>query len=135
MVHDPLVALETLISLGFERVLTSGCDSSALEGLSLIKRLAEQVSVCCVPLGYCGCSLALPAGSCSMASLIPGKDFCQGVLAFPLLLGFHLFPRVHVGWAPKSPTAKTVWVLACRFRAGGGIWFQSWCNEPMQTAE
>ncbi|NWH30059.1 CUTC protein, partial [Chloropsis hardwickii] len=43
MVHDPLVALETLISLGFERVLTSGCDSSALEGLSLIKRLAEQV--------------------------------------------------------------------------------------------
>ncbi|NXE03575.1 CUTC protein, partial [Lophotis ruficrista] len=45
MVHDPLVALETLISLGFERVLTSGCDSSALEGLSLIKRLAEQVRV------------------------------------------------------------------------------------------
>ncbi|XP_051473617.1 copper homeostasis protein cutC homolog isoform X4 [Apus apus] len=42
MVHDPLVALETLISLGFERVLTSGCDSSALEGLSLIKRLVEQ---------------------------------------------------------------------------------------------
>ncbi|NXU54345.1 CUTC protein, partial [Turnix velox] len=43
MVHNPLVALETLISLGFERVLTSGCDSSALEGLSLIKRLTEQV--------------------------------------------------------------------------------------------
>uniref|UniRef100_A0A8B9BE56 Copper homeostasis protein cutC homolog n=1 Tax=Anser brachyrhynchus TaxID=132585 RepID=A0A8B9BE56_9AVES len=43
MVHDPQVALETLISLGFERVLTSGCDSSALEGLSLIKKLAEQV--------------------------------------------------------------------------------------------
>uniref|UniRef100_A0A493T1G4 Copper homeostasis protein cutC homolog n=1 Tax=Anas platyrhynchos platyrhynchos TaxID=8840 RepID=A0A493T1G4_ANAPP len=42
MVHDPQVALETLISLGFERVLTSGCDSSALEGLSLIKKLAEQ---------------------------------------------------------------------------------------------
>ncbi|ETE66835.1 Copper homeostasis protein cutC-like protein [Ophiophagus hannah] len=27
---------------GFERVLTSGCDSSALEGLPLIKRLIEQ---------------------------------------------------------------------------------------------
>ncbi|NXD75526.1 CUTC protein, partial [Halcyon senegalensis] len=54
MVHDPLVALETLISLGFERVLTSGCDSSALEGLSLIKRLAEQVmpSVLCVTWGF-----------------------------------------------------------------------------------
>ncbi|XP_015279488.1 PREDICTED: copper homeostasis protein cutC homolog isoform X1 [Gekko japonicus] len=42
MVYDPLAALETLISLGFERVLTSGCDSSALEGLPLIKRLTEQ---------------------------------------------------------------------------------------------
>ncbi|CAI5654083.1 copper homeostasis protein cutC homolog isoform X2 [Oreochromis aureus] len=36
------VALEALISLGFERVLTSGCDSSALEGLPLIKRLVDQ---------------------------------------------------------------------------------------------
>ncbi|NXJ71657.1 CUTC protein, partial [Rostratula benghalensis] len=52
MVHDPLVALETLISLGFERVLTSGCDSSALEGLSLIKRLAEQVSDALVTMGF-----------------------------------------------------------------------------------
>ncbi|XP_075468422.1 copper homeostasis protein cutC homolog isoform X1 [Ascaphus truei] len=42
MVYDPAVAMETLISLGFERVLTSGCDSSALEGLPLIKRLVEQ---------------------------------------------------------------------------------------------
>ncbi|XP_039631001.1 copper homeostasis protein cutC homolog [Polypterus senegalus] len=42
MVHDPVVATETLISLGFERVLTSGCDATALEGLPLIKRLVEQ---------------------------------------------------------------------------------------------
>uniref|UniRef100_W5KCX0 Copper homeostasis protein cutC homolog n=1 Tax=Astyanax mexicanus TaxID=7994 RepID=W5KCX0_ASTMX len=42
MVHDPAVALETLVSLGFERILTSGCDASALEGLPLIKRLVEQ---------------------------------------------------------------------------------------------
>lgn len=54
MVHDPQLALETLISLGFERVLTSGCDSSALEGLSLIKKLAEQVSAPYMPLGYYG---------------------------------------------------------------------------------
>lgn len=43
MVHDPVVALETLVSLGFQRVLTSGCDASALEGLPLIKRLIDQV--------------------------------------------------------------------------------------------
>ncbi|XP_045709788.1 copper homeostasis protein cutC homolog [Phyllostomus hastatus] len=42
MVHDPMAALETLLTLGFERVLTSGCDSSALEGLPLIKRLVDQ---------------------------------------------------------------------------------------------
>lgn len=42
MVHDPTIALETLVSLGFQRVLTSGCDSSALEGLPLIKRLIDQ---------------------------------------------------------------------------------------------
>ncbi|XP_070801574.1 copper homeostasis protein cutC homolog isoform X1 [Pituophis catenifer annectens] len=42
MVCDPVTAMETLISIGFERVLTSGCDSSALEGLPLIKRLTEQ---------------------------------------------------------------------------------------------
>uniref|UniRef100_A0A8D2ZQ68 Copper homeostasis protein cutC homolog n=1 Tax=Scophthalmus maximus TaxID=52904 RepID=A0A8D2ZQ68_SCOMX len=40
--HDPAVALETLVSLGFERVLTSGCDSSALEGLPVIKRIIDQ---------------------------------------------------------------------------------------------
>ncbi|XP_045047378.2 copper homeostasis protein cutC homolog isoform X2 [Desmodus rotundus] len=42
MVHDPMAALETLLTLGFERVLTSGCDSSALEGLPVIKRLIAQ---------------------------------------------------------------------------------------------
>ncbi|XP_069000814.1 copper homeostasis protein cutC homolog [Embiotoca jacksoni] len=42
MVHDPSDVLEDLVSLGFQRVLTSGCDSSALEGLPLIKRLIDQ---------------------------------------------------------------------------------------------
>ncbi|MBN3273829.1 CUTC protein, partial [Polyodon spathula] len=45
MVRDPVVALETLIALGFERVLTSGGDTSALEGLPLIKKLVEQVCI------------------------------------------------------------------------------------------
>lgn len=47
MVHDPMAALETLLTLGFERVLTSGCDGSALEGLPLIKRLIDQVYTIC----------------------------------------------------------------------------------------
>lgn len=47
MVHDPMAALETLLTLGFERVLTSGCDSSALEGLPLIKQLIDEVQEGC----------------------------------------------------------------------------------------
>ncbi|XP_056148106.1 copper homeostasis protein cutC homolog isoform X2 [Lampris incognitus] len=42
MVQDPAAALETLVSLGIRRLLTSGCDNSALEGLPLIKCLVEQ---------------------------------------------------------------------------------------------
>ena len=39
MVRDPFQALDTLASMGFSRVLTSGLDSTALEGLPLIKQL------------------------------------------------------------------------------------------------
>ncbi len=42
MVKNPYVSMETLISLGFDRVLTSGQDSTALEGLPLIQKLVEQ---------------------------------------------------------------------------------------------
>ena len=38
-VLDPFRALETVISLGFTRVLTSGLESSALEGTEMIRRL------------------------------------------------------------------------------------------------
>ncbi|XP_038046374.1 copper homeostasis protein cutC homolog [Patiria miniata] len=41
MCSDAHTSLETLISLGFERVLTSGQESSALEGLPLIKELIQ----------------------------------------------------------------------------------------------
>lgn len=47
MVQDPMAALETLLTLGFERVLTSGCDSSALEGLPLLKQLTDEVQDGC----------------------------------------------------------------------------------------
>lgn len=45
MVKDPFTSLEILIKLGFERVLTSGQDSSVLEGLPTIKQLVEKVGV------------------------------------------------------------------------------------------
>ena len=42
MTRDPFRAMETIISLKMERILTSGHDSSALEGLLLIKKLVEK---------------------------------------------------------------------------------------------
>lgn len=42
MCCDPNTALETLVELGLDRVLTSGQENSVLEGLDLITRLVRQ---------------------------------------------------------------------------------------------
>ncbi len=42
MTPDPFVALETLIGLGIDRVLTSGQEASVLEGLPLIADLVQR---------------------------------------------------------------------------------------------
>ncbi|MBP1853001.1 copper homeostasis protein CutC [Rhizobium halophytocola] len=42
LVEDPLVALEEAISLGFSRILTSGCAPSAPHGLETLRRLAAR---------------------------------------------------------------------------------------------
>jgi copper homeostasis protein len=44
MARNPYEALETLISLGLDRVLTTGQESSALEGLDLITELVRQAA-------------------------------------------------------------------------------------------
>ena len=44
MTRDPAEALETLIALGIERVLTSGQEASVLEGLPLIASLVRQAA-------------------------------------------------------------------------------------------
>lgn len=41
---DPLKALEDIIALGFDRVLTSGGRSTAMEGATMIKHLVEQAA-------------------------------------------------------------------------------------------
>jgi copper homeostasis protein len=42
MTRDPFAALDTLVSLGIDRVLTSGQEESALEGLDLLKELVAR---------------------------------------------------------------------------------------------
>lgn len=39
---DPLAALEDIIALGFDRILTSGLEATAAEGKALLKKLIEQ---------------------------------------------------------------------------------------------
>ena len=45
MCNDSVASLEMIIELGFQRVLTSGQDASALDGSPLIAKLIEQVEV------------------------------------------------------------------------------------------
>ncbi len=44
MTRDPLAALETLISLGVDRVLTSGQEAAVVEGLDLIAELVARAA-------------------------------------------------------------------------------------------
>ena len=41
-VKDPAIALKKLVSLGFDRVLTSGTKKNAQEGSEIISRLVHQ---------------------------------------------------------------------------------------------
>ncbi len=54
MTREPAAALEALIELGIERLLTSGQESSALEGLELIAELIEQAGERIVVMPGCG---------------------------------------------------------------------------------
>ena len=40
--NNPLEALEILIDLGFDKVLTSGCKPKAVEGIDVIRQMQEQ---------------------------------------------------------------------------------------------
>jgi copper homeostasis protein len=42
MTRDPFAALEALIGLGIDRILTSGQEESALEGLDLLRELVSR---------------------------------------------------------------------------------------------
>ena len=44
MTRDPFAALETLAELGIDRVLTSGQEESAMEGLDLLRELVSRAS-------------------------------------------------------------------------------------------
>ena len=67
MVKDPYTSLEIVINLGFERILTSGQDSSALEGLPTIKYLIEKVKM---HFPFHGRSLQIKLKACNFRSYL-----------------------------------------------------------------
>lgn len=54
MTREPAAALDALIELGIERLLTSGQEASALEGLELIAELIEQAGERIAVMPGCG---------------------------------------------------------------------------------
>lgn len=54
MTRDPIEALETLVELGIDRVLTSGQEASVPEGLALLRDLVERAGDRIVVLPGCG---------------------------------------------------------------------------------
>lgn len=52
--NDPLKSLESLIELGFDRVLTSGQESSVLEGIDLLKELIDKAGDRIIIMPGCG---------------------------------------------------------------------------------
>lgn len=132
MVHDPVVALETLVSLGFQRVLTSGCDTSALEGLPLIKRLIDQV---CLNYMYafmsvqemlwlfmCYFLLVLTQQAKGRISIMPGEYFCPYCVCILLML-FGNCPGVKCKRNRDNKVNRTSLAsyLLIYFHTGGGI--------------
>jgi copper homeostasis protein len=52
--RDPMKALEELIDMGFDRILTSGQQSNAVKGIPLIKKLVEQAGDRIIIMPGCG---------------------------------------------------------------------------------
>lgn len=52
--RDPSIALEQLISLGFDRILTSGQEATAVKGVDLIAKLVKQAQGKIIIMPGCG---------------------------------------------------------------------------------
>lgn len=52
--RSPIQSLEDIISLGFDRILTSGCEASAIEGRELLKQLVEKAGDRIIIMPGCG---------------------------------------------------------------------------------
>lgn len=54
MTADPLQALEDIIALGFDRILTSGCAATAEAGIPMLRKLNEKAAGRIIIMAGCG---------------------------------------------------------------------------------
>lgn len=114
MTHEPFAALEALIELGVERVLTSGQESSALEGLDLITELVERAGDRIVVMPGCGITPRnlgrILAATGAREAHVVGTDLETSPMRFTN-------PRCFMGTALHTPEYQRSVTTADRVRA------------------
>lgn len=111
--NDPVAALEQLIALGVDRVLTSGQQPTALEGTALLQQLNEQASGRITILAGCGVNesnikdiqLATGVHEFHFSARVPVKSRMQ-----------YLNPEVYMG-ARDADEGTLMYTSADRVRA------------------
>ncbi len=100
MTRDPFEALETLVALGVDRVLTSGQDPSVLEGLDLIVELVKRAA---------GRIVVMPGGGITertigrIVAACGASEFHFASLEPREGRMLHRNPRVFMGGTPRPP--------------------------------
>jgi copper homeostasis protein len=113
MVNDPVQALEEIIGLGFKRVLTSGQETSAMDGAPLIAQLIEQAKrrITVVPAG------GISARNLSrVLSATGAKEFhCSARRSIPSQM-IHQKRDVYMGGVLRPPefSTKTCDINICK---------------------
>lgn len=117
MTRDPFEALETLIDLGVDRLLTSGQEPGVLEGLDLIAELAERAGDRLIVMPGCGItprSLDRVVAATGVREVhVVGTDLVDSSMHFRN-------PRVFMGTALTAPEYQRTVTTAERVRAFTG---------------
>lgn len=94
--REPMIALEQIIALGFDRILTSGQEPNAMEGAGLIARLVEQAGDRIIIMPGCG----INEGNIAEIKLITGAREFHFSAREPLASGMiYRNERVSMGGA------------------------------------
>ena len=113
MTRDPFAALETLVGLGVQRILTSGQEPTVLEGLDLITELVERAGERIIILPGCGITPRNVRRIVTAAK--PREIHVVGVEGQPSPMRYRN-ERVYMGTELRSPEYLRAVTSAARIR-------------------